>query len=150
MRRMAVRVLLTSFIALLVVAHTDMLAQTSQPVYIERRMPIPPTKQIQRPPRNQDQYQIPIGEVPAKMRLASFQSKIADRFISYLTYLPPQYEKEPKRRFPVIYWLPPMRGDCREVGPMVQMFDQAIGLGIMPPVIVVGVQGIYGSYYTDT
>src|SRR5262249_27221814 len=70
-------------------------------------------------------------------------------YVNYLVYLPPKYNSDPHMRFPVIYMLPGLSGDCREVGPMIQKFDEAINKNQCPPLIIIAVQGIYGSFYTD-
>src|SRR5215204_3392184 len=84
----------------------------------ERRMPQPPPpdKQLTRPPRAEDKWEIFAEDIPAKMRLAGFESQILGRRISYLVYLPPGYEENKAIRFPVIYALPSVAGDCREIG----------------------------------
>jgi endo-1,4-beta-xylanase len=117
----------------------------------DRRTPAPPPpdKQIQRPSRDKDAWQIPPKDVPEKMRLVGFESHILNQRVSYLVYLPPGYDLNPKVRFPVIYMLPGVSGDCREVGILAQRLDTMINRKQCIPIIVVAVQGVYGSYYTD-
>ena len=115
-----------------------------------RRIPPPLQKKQQRGTREeQDHWSTARSDLPEKMRMASFESDAAKQFVNYLVYLPPSAEKNPKMRYPVIYLLPSLSGDCREVGPIVHRFDAAIRENQCPPVILVGVQGVYGSFYTD-
>jgi endo-1,4-beta-xylanase len=120
----------------------------------ERRSPppLPPEKQRTRQSReSQDMWQIPRKDIPEKMRLASFQSDITRGFVSYLVFLPPGYDRmrNESMRYPVIYMLPP-NGDARENGPWILRINDAIEDGTMPPVIVISVQGIFGSMYIDS
>lgn len=121
------------------------------PTTTDRRMPQPPPpdKQLTRPPRAEDKWEIFAENIPAKMRLAGFESQILGRRISYLVYLPPGYEENKTIRFPVIYALPSVAGDCREIGVLAQRLDTMINRKQCLPVIMIAVQGIYGSYYTD-
>lgn len=119
---------------------------------IERRTPPPPPpeKQLRRPPRSADAWEVPPKDVPAKMRLVGFESHIIGRRISYVVYLPVGYDVNRKVRFPVIYVLPQIGGDCREVGILAHRLDTMINRKQCLPVILVGVQGVYGSMYTDS
>src|SRR4051794_3724656 len=121
----------------------------------ERRLPrpMPRDKQRTRESREtQDQWTIPRKDLPDKTKLASFESGIVGRSVNYLIYLPPGYERidNEKIRSPVLYMLPNYSGDAREVGAMIGKLDEAIPDRTIPPMIVVAVQGIYGSMYTDT
>lgn len=120
----------------------------------QRRIPPPPPpeKRFNRKPREQqDSWEIPRKDIPEKTRLGSFESTIVHRTVSYLVYLPPGYERmaNEKMRYPVIYMLPPLGGDARQNGPMILKVDEAITDAVMPPVICVSVQGIWGSMYVD-
>lgn len=127
-------------------------AATTAPAHTDRRTPTPPPpdKQIKRPPRSEDVWEIMPKDLPEKMRLVGFESNVIGRRISYLIYLPPEYDQNLKVRFPVIYVLPPLRGDCREVGVLALRLDTMIRRKLCLPTILVSVQGVYGSYYTDT
>src|SRR4051794_337311 len=115
----------------------------------QRHDPPPPQKQRPRPPRTEtDQWLVPSKDL-VRGRFVTFRSSINDSLISYVVYTPPDYEEKRDQRYPTIYWLPSYSGDCREAGPMMEKFDQAIKLKVCPPVIVVGVQGVFCSMYTD-
>lgn len=74
----------------------------------------------------------------------------ADAVGSLQLYLPPQYETEPDRRFPVIYWLHGGFGDARQGGQMVERIHAAIGAGLMPPAIVVLPHILPIGWYVDS
>jgi enterochelin esterase-like enzyme len=69
---------------------------------------------------------------------------------SYQLYLPPQYETEPERRFPVIYWLHGGFGNARQGSEMVARIDKAIRNEVMPPAIVVLPQILPIGWYVDS
>jgi enterochelin esterase-like enzyme len=69
---------------------------------------------------------------------------------SYQLYLPPQYETEPERRFPVIYWLHGGFGDARQGADMVLRIDKAVRDEVMPPAIVVVPQILPIGWYVDS
>lgn len=84
----------------------------------------------------------------AKFR--TFDSKTLGGEVSYHIYLPPQYEQESTRRFPVIYWLHGLGGNQRGgVGTFGARADDAIRGGSLPPAIVVFVNGMVSSFYCD-
>jgi endo-1,4-beta-xylanase len=122
----------------------------AKPPEFQRRIPPPPAKQQERKPRaEQDRWAVNYQDIPPKTRLASFESDLIKSFVNYVVYTPPDYERNQRARYPTIYLLPSLSGDCREVGPMVEKFHDAITRGECPPVILVGVQGVFGSFYTD-
>jgi endo-1,4-beta-xylanase len=89
-------------------------------------------------------------DAPNGTHYKTFQSKILAREVSYLVYLPPGYEQE-KQRYPVIYWLHGMGGNQRGGAMMfVPHVAAAIKEGVLPPVIVVLVNGMVKSFYCDS
>lgn len=79
-----------------------------------------------------------------------FASKAIDGEVSYHIYLPPQYDEQPARRFPVVYWLHGLGGNQRGgTGTFGTCVDQAIREGALPPAIVVFVNGMVSSFYCD-
>jgi endo-1,4-beta-xylanase len=69
---------------------------------------------------------------------------------SCLLYLPPDYEKKPAQRFPVLYWLHGGAGSQREGVWMVQRIDAEIRSGSLPPFIIVLVQGLPDVRYINS
>jgi acetyl esterase/lipase len=79
----------------------------------------------------------------------TFQSAAAGGPVGYALYLPPDYERETTRRYPIIYWLHGRGGDPRRGATFVKMLDEAIKQGIAPPAIAVLVTGGPNSMYVD-
>src|SRR5262245_5875564 len=55
----------------------------------------------------------PIRLEPNGTKYGTFTSKALGEDVSYLVYLPPQYDQQPAQRFPVIYWLHGLGGNQR-------------------------------------
>lgn len=86
---------------------------------------------------------------PNNTKYQTFASKVLGADVSYLVYLPPDYEKTTKP-FPVIYWLHALGGNQRGGASMfVPHVDSAIRKGTLPPAIVVSVNGMVTSFYCD-
>ena len=87
---------------------------------------------------------------PNGTQYKTFQSKVLGREVSYLVYLPPGYEQG-RQRYPVIYWLHGMGGNQRGGAIMfVPHVQAAIKEGVLPPAIVVLVNGMVKSFYCDS
>jgi len=69
---------------------------------------------------------------------------------SYLIYLPPFYQDNLNKRYPVIYWLHGGGGNQREGAWMVEQIHNAIKESTMPEVIIVLVQGLPSVRYVNT
>jgi len=79
----------------------------------------------------------------------TIESPSMRRTVGFSIYLPPQYEKEPNRRFPVVYFLHGTTGtESSDVG-LSRYVDAAISSGRIAPVIYVFPNGGAGSYYRD-
>jgi enterochelin esterase-like enzyme len=84
------------------------------------------------------------------LRYELFESKSAGTKVSYLVYLPSDYEKSNTNRYPVIYWLHGIGGSQVGVPRFVERFDKAIQDGKTPSAIVVFVNGMKDSFYCDS
>lgn len=71
---------------------------------------------------------------------------------SYRLYLPPNYETDLARRYPVIYFTHGMRVDSKRpiAAGYVARIDRAIRSGVMPPVVVVIIQGLNRAWWVDS
>ncbi|MBD3275631.1 MAG: prolyl oligopeptidase family serine peptidase [Candidatus Marinimicrobia bacterium] len=67
----------------------------------------------------------------------------------YLLYLPRSYHREPDRRYPVIYWLPGRGGNPDGALGFMEMYGRAVESGRTPEAIIIGVNGINSSMYTN-
>ncbi|MBI3875092.1 MAG: esterase family protein [Verrucomicrobia bacterium] len=87
---------------------------------------------------------------PNGTQCKTFTSKVLDRDVSYLVWLPPGYE-EGTKRYPVIYWLHGMGGNQRGGATMfLPHAEAAIKEGKLPPCIVVSVNGMVKAFYCDS
>lgn len=80
----------------------------------------------------------------------TFESRTAGQPVSYLIYLPEDYETDRARRYPVVYWLHGIGGSQQGVPTMAGRLTQAIRDKKTPPFIVVYVNGMVRSGYVDT
>jgi enterochelin esterase-like enzyme len=79
----------------------------------------------------------------------TIESASMRRTVGYNIYLPPQYEKEPDRRFPVVYYLHGSTGTESSDAGFARYVDAAIASGRITPVIYVFPNGGADSYYRD-
>ncbi|MEI7658676.1 MAG: alpha/beta hydrolase-fold protein [Phycisphaerae bacterium] len=78
-----------------------------------------------------------------------FESKAAGGRVSYHIYRPAAYDREPQRRFPVVYWLHGSGGGLPGVAPLAKRMDDAIEAGAAPACLVVFVNGLPNGMYVD-
>jgi enterochelin esterase-like enzyme len=83
-----------------------------------------------------------------------FASRAAGAEVSYFIFTPDIYDREPARRFPVLYWLHGGGGaegkaSVSHVGPMSRRFGDAIREGKIPPMLVVFPNGMH-SLWVDS
>lgn len=83
------------------------------------------------------------------LRHGTIESASMKRTVGFSIYLPPQYEKEPNRRFPVVYFLHGATGTESSDTGLARYVDAAIASGRIAPVIYVFPNGGAGSYYRD-
>lgn len=117
--------------------------------------PRPPTQpEAHRPPNMRlmppAAWLDPNPSAPNGTRYETFHSAVIGSNVSYLVWMPPGYEQEQKR-YPVIYWLHGMGGNQRAGATMfVPRVEAAIQEGVLPPVIVVMVNGMVKGFYCDS
>ena len=121
------------------------LALTALPVLAQDAGPQSPKRPGATPPNWLD----PNRSEPAGTHYRTFRSTLVDGEVSYLIYLPPGYEANPMRRYPVVYWLHGYGGNPRAGAVFVRPLDEAIHNGKAPPMIVVLVNGCGPSFYRD-
>ena len=86
---------------------------------------------------------------PERTTYRTFASRAAGEPVGYACYLPPGYDNESSRRYPVIYWLHGLGGDPRRGGTFVRLLDQAIRDRVAPPAIAILVNGLRNGFYCD-
>jgi dipeptidyl aminopeptidase/acylaminoacyl peptidase len=89
---------------------------------------------------------------PEGTKYKTFRSKTIDADVSYLVYLPPDYEKDEARRYPVLYSLHASGGTPgRDARGLLARMAPAIRDGRIPPMIVVFPNGLRGAtMYSDS
>jgi len=112
---------------------------------------VPLWAQRQRPPAPPASWAEADRAAPAGTQYKTFASRTLGQEVSYLLYLPPDYGKEPGRRYPVIYWLHGLNGgQGTGARVFVPHLEAAIKSGKAPPAIAVLVNGMRDSFYTDS
>jgi S-formylglutathione hydrolase FrmB len=93
---------------------------------------------------------------PAGTHYKTFPSKLAAASalpsgeVSYLIYLPPSYETDTAKRYPVVYWLHGLNGNQRAGATFLQQMVPVAAAGKIPEMIVVLVNGMKDSFYVDS
>lgn len=87
---------------------------------------------------------------PAGMKYRTLRSTIVGTDVSFLVYLPPGYESDAPRRYPVVYWLHGRGGSQTGAATFASRLDNAIQAGKAPPMIVVGLNGLKFSSWVDS
>jgi len=80
----------------------------------------------------------------------SFQSIRLGTEYRYLVYLPPSYEREPDRRYPVVFWLHGANGHPPAALPMMLRLELEIARGNAPEMIVASADGLGNTWWCDT
>jgi len=91
----------------------------------------------------------PNHTAPAGMQYRTFVSKLAGTEVSYVVYLPPDYDAATERRYPVVYWLHGRGGSQTGAVTFASRLDAAVRAGKAPAAIVVGVNGRRTSSWVD-
>jgi poly(3-hydroxybutyrate) depolymerase len=79
----------------------------------------------------------------------TFESTAAKCKVSYHVYTPAAHDREPQRRFPVVYWLHGSGGGLAGLAKVAGHFDTAIESGKTPPCFIVFVNGLVEGMYVD-
>jgi poly(3-hydroxybutyrate) depolymerase len=79
----------------------------------------------------------------------TFESAAAKTRVSYHLFTPAAYDREPDRRFPVVYWLHGSGGGLPGIPRVAARFAAAIEAGKAPPCLVVFVNGMPNGMYVD-
>lgn len=79
-----------------------------------------------------------------------FRSDVIGRPVSFHAVMPPSYESEPDRRYPVVYWLHGSDGGLDGIPALTQFYYDAMVNGQMPHAIVVIANGLPNSMWCDS
>lgn len=99
-----------------------------------------------------DAWVDPIIEEPVGTRYVTFAAPSLGpgRMASYLIYLPPGYERDSAKRYPVLYYLHGGGGSQRVGDIWVQKLDAAIKAGVCPAMIAVLIEGLPNGRFLDS
>jgi endo-1,4-beta-xylanase len=89
---------------------------------------------------------------PESTSYKTFRSETINGEVSYLVYLPPDYEQQTSARYPVLYYLPASGGTPRRDGAEIaRRLDKAIRARRAAPMIAIFVNGLRGNtMYCDS
>lgn len=82
-------------------------------------------------------------------RYVEFWSDTVGEDVAYSLYLPPGYETEVNRRYPVVYYLHGQNNLMTGFDNMSPNYHDAMVAGRFPEAIIVGVNGVLNSWYID-
>jgi enterochelin esterase-like enzyme len=99
-----------------------------------------------------EQWVDPVTDAPPGTTYHLFETASRGRGTrgSYLIYLPPSYEKETARRYPVIYWLHGGFGNARQGAWAVEHLDRGIRAGLVPEAIIVLPHALPVGWYVNS
>jgi len=96
----------------------------------------------------QTQWVLP--EIPGSLvQRVIFDSAAAGEQVSCYVSLPPDYDRQLQRRFPVLYWLQGTGGGNAGVTQVVQRYQTAMRSGQLPPLIIVFPNGLSAGMWCD-
>jgi len=88
-------------------------------------------------------------QLPPGTSYKTFHSKEVGGEVSYFVYLPPSYNRESTRRYPILYWLHGSGGNAEKGTDFIEVLHDAIGKGKAPEMIVVLLNGLKVSMWVD-
>jgi enterochelin esterase-like enzyme len=93
----------------------------------------------------------PDASAPEGMLYKTFHSNTVQGDVSYLIYLPPDYDSQTSVRYPVVYDLPASKQAPKTAQEVVTRINAGIRAGKLPPMIVVAINGLRGNtMYCDS
>jgi enterochelin esterase-like enzyme len=90
------------------------------------------------------------GSLPEGVTHHTYFSRSMGHDVGYCVYLPPQYAKEPDRRFPVIYHLHGLNGNELARVSNAAVLHEGIVAGKWPPIIMIFPNGGRATYWKDS
>jgi endo-1,4-beta-xylanase len=111
---------------------------------IRTALPYDPSKQPSRPWVDPNPQPAP----PATYH--TYTARAINQQTDYLLYLPPGYQSDTARRYPVVYWLHGLGAHPHHADGFLQTLDAAIRENRCPPLIAVVPNGLRDSWYVDS
>lgn len=84
------------------------------------------------------------------IRQEIYESAAAGAPVSYHLFLPPAYEAEPERRFPMLVWLHGSGGGEAGIRPVAAHFAGLMARKVIPPFLVLFPNGLEEGMWTDS
>ncbi len=127
-------------------------AQVSQtaPIIQPSSQQAPPRERLGNRPRDQKPSWMMPKIAGPHLHYESFASQRVGEPVSYVIYLPPDYETSSQRRYPVVYWLHGIGGSQQGLPEMSRRLTAAIEAKKAPAMLVVFVNGMIRSSYVDS
>jgi len=99
-----------------------------------------------------EQWVDPVTDAPPGTTYRLFETAARGKGTqgSYLVYLPPSYETQTTRRYPVLYWLHGGFGNARQGAWAVEHLDRGIRAGLVPETIIVLPQALPVGWYVNS
>jgi endo-1,4-beta-xylanase len=99
-----------------------------------------------------EQWVDPVTDAPPGTVYRLFETAVRGKGTkgSYLIYLPPSYDKDTARRYPVIYWLHGGFGNARQGDWAVAHLDRGMRAGLVPEAIVVLALALPVGWYVNS
>lgn len=104
----------------------------------------------QLPPQSAAQPWVTSEAVTSLAQRHLFRSTLIGRPVSFHAMMPPSYDTEPGRHYPVLYWLHGSDGGTGGIASLCQFFRDAMVNGQMPHAIVVMANGLPNSMWCDS
>ena len=136
--------------AVLMFLVSAMLAFAAEGENDTRKASTAPDKQGDQKAKAEVHWLDPNRSEPAGTHYRTFTSKLVGDEVSYLIYLPQDYETNFTRRYPVVYFLHGYGGNPRAGVVFVKPLDEYIRAGKAPAMIAVLVNGLTASFYCDS
>lgn len=130
------------FVCTVIAGHSEVVAQSTKRASAKQK-PGPLIQWVNPPAENQ--YPLTTGTTHA-----TFKSDRAGQDVGYVIYLPPQYNADPKKRFPVIYNLHGNGGNELTSLNVIELLHEQISTGAIPPMIMVLANGGHSTFYKDS
>lgn len=84
-----------------------------------------------------------------RVQYRTFASSAAGATVSFHIFTPPEYDLQPQRSFPVLYWLHGSGSATAGIAPISSWFSSAMSRGDLPPMLVVFPNGMPNGMYCD-
>ncbi len=117
--------------------------------FLDRHLIDSPTRARPQPPEPGRRWVYTYLSIDPKLSYARFHSRTIGQEYGYMVYLPPSYIHSTERRYPVIYWLPGRGGNPSGMRHFADLYQEAILDRRAPEAIIIGVNGINSSMYTN-